>query len=510
MRDSIQHNLYRMISPSILLGIILMLLSITAFARVSGAWVSLYNSGGSAHDTAVDVAYDSSGNVYVTGVVDQYGTSQDFLTIKYNASGSQLWAKRYNGPNNVKDTPYALAVDASGNVYVTGTTYISETFEDEDYDYITIKYDTNGNQLWVRQYNSNNYYTTDSAHDIEVDSAGNVYVTGYGGTVKYDTNGTELWSVYLRGYDLALDAGGNVYVVGNDVLQNSWASKLDTDGNYIWGASISYNWGHASIALDDTGNVYVRSYVYVYKFDAMGNQLWQFACTGDNAGCIPSSYPWTWWIIYGKNSFTVDASGNVYMTGSTEQLNYADPDKNDIETIKLDTNGNLLWVRKYNGPTDYHELGNAIAIDNAGGVYVAGAIINQGSEEDFDFVTIKYDSNGNQKWVKEYSGKEYYADEFPLAIEVDGKGNIYIAGGSYSAVWSSPDPPWGSGYDYVTIKYTQSDLVMTALSTTTAVAPGKTLSLSNTVKNQGGESAGSFNIAFHLSTDAVYGGTNDI
>src|SRR3990167_2487318 len=199
MRDSIQHNLYRMISPSILLGIILMLLSITAFARVSGAWVSLYNSGGSAHDTAVDVAYDSSGNVYVTGVVDQYGTSQDFLTIKYNASGSQLWAKRYNGPNNVKDTPYALAVDTSGNVYVSGTTYISDTYPDYDYDYITI---------------------------------------------KYDTNGTQLWSTSYGGYALALDAGGNVYVAGtngpnptiNDVSNGVF--KLDTiDGHTIWGSS---------------------------------------------------------------------------------------------------------------------------------------------------------------------------------------------------------------------------------------------------------------------------------
>jgi len=169
---------------------------------VQQQWVAVYN-GGNGSDIAYAVAVDGSGNVYVTGFSVGPGSCNfvcnDYATIKYDASGQQQWVARYNGPANDDDHARAIAVDASGNVYVTGAS-IGTTWP--DYDYATIKYDASGNQLWVARYNgpANGF---DSASAIAVDPSGNVYVTGASegsgtgfdyATIKYDASGNQLWA----------------------------------------------------------------------------------------------------------------------------------------------------------------------------------------------------------------------------------------------------------------------------------------------------------------------------
>ena len=67
---------------------------------------------------AVAIAVDNLGNIYVTG--DDY----DYVTIKYDSSGQEQWLARYDGPGNTEDHVAALALDLSGNVYVTGASAI--------------------------------------------------------------------------------------------------------------------------------------------------------------------------------------------------------------------------------------------------------------------------------------------------------------------------------------------------------------------------------------------------
>ena len=135
---------------------------------VDTAWVRHYGSGLiPSADAAVAVAVDASGNVYVTGYSYGSGTSYDYATIKYTSAGDTAWVRRYNGPGNSWDEATALAVDASRNVYVTGKSYGSGT----DRDYATIKYTSAGDMAWVRRYNGpGNIY--DVAHALLLMRAG--------------------------------------------------------------------------------------------------------------------------------------------------------------------------------------------------------------------------------------------------------------------------------------------------------------------------------------------------
>jgi hypothetical protein len=159
-------------------------------------------SWGWADDEAQKVAVDASGNVYVTGYSYNSAGNKDYVTIKYGPNGNWLWGRRYNSPYDGDDEAKALAVDADGNVYVTGYSKNS----DGDYDYVTIKYGPSGNWLWGRRYNSP-YNRNDYVYALAVDAAGNVYVTGLSYqsyvnddyvTIKYGPGGNWLWG---RRYD---------------------------------------------------------------------------------------------------------------------------------------------------------------------------------------------------------------------------------------------------------------------------------------------------------------------
>ncbi len=190
-------------------------------------WSTIYDGPQHGSDWPSDVAVDREGNVIVTGVSDSgYGTELDYMTIKLSPTGETLWTRRYNGTGNGRDVANGVATDTPGNVYVTGYA----RFAGVDDDLLTIKYAPNGSIAWLARYDGPSH-SGDGAYDIAVDRSGLVYVTGNSYTpqtradcvtICYDTAGDTVW---VRRYnspanwaeyttELALGHDGTVCVAG--------------------------------------------------------------------------------------------------------------------------------------------------------------------------------------------------------------------------------------------------------------------------------------------------------
>jgi hypothetical protein len=173
-----------------------------------------------------DMELDAAGDMIITGQ-----SNLDFGTIKVkNSDGSLLWANLYN---EAYDAGRGVAIDAFGNVYVTGETSVSgNPFATK---IVTIKYNSSGAQTWLRNYNGGNKPDGYSSNDIALDDSNHVFVVGstYSNqdiaTVKYSESGDLLWAINYNGngngadagVKLATDAVGNVYVTGNSMGSSS-------------------------------------------------------------------------------------------------------------------------------------------------------------------------------------------------------------------------------------------------------------------------------------------------
>lgn len=432
-------------------------------------WVSRYNGTGNREDISVAIAKDVLGNIYVTGYTKIEALNEDYLTIKYSPSGVFQWAMTYNflGSGSSYDNSYDIATDLLGNVYVTGSSRGNGTGND----IVTIKYNTNGVQQWVQRYNGNDN-GNDAAYSIAVDNSGNVYITGESKdfshnqdfcTIKYNTNGVQQWIAIYNGTgnsddiarSLAIDDSGNVYVTGvaggSGTNSDFCTIKYNSNGVQKWvqyyNGQPGYNVDEANaICVDDSCNVYVTGksngssypdYDYAtIKYNKNGIQQWvkRYNGTGYN-----SDIAW---------GITVDSLGNVYITGesmgSSTNLDYA--------TIKYNLNGTQLWVARFNSSVNDVDIAYAIVLDSAFNIYVTGQ--SSGNNTNRDFATIKYNSSGVQQWEARYNGPANSVDH-GKALLIGENGNVFVTGLSRGI---------NTLEDFATLKYIQSPLAPSNLS----------------------------------------------
>ncbi len=351
-----------------------------------------------------------------------------------------VWSTYLGGGDS--DSAYGVAVDTSGNIYVTGETsspdWTSGGFDpthNNGYDAFVAKLSPDGTHVWSTYVGGGN---DDSGQSIAVDSLGNVYVTGttmspgwtsggfdptFSGScdafvAKLNSGGAHVWSTFLGGdasdwgYGIAVDSGGNVCVTGY-TNSSGWTSG---------GFDPNYDNGYDA---------------FVAKLSPGGDHLWSTYLGGvvDDAGF----------------SIAVDSGGSVYVTGYTNSSGWAsggfDPTHNnayDGFVAKLSSDGAHLWST-YLGGSDY-DLGYGIAVSPSGSVYVTGNtkssgwtsggfdVTYNGGDVDGDAFVVKLSSGGAHLWSTYLGGS---SDEFGRGITVDTGGNAYVIGDTGSSGWTS-------------------------------------------------------------------------
>ena len=367
-------------------------------------WVATFNGSASSLDEGRDIAVDGSGNVYVTGYTASSGPNYDYVTIKYNSSGVQQWATLFNGAGNAYDEAYAIAIDNSGNTYVTG----SSDAGGQGTNYVTIQYNSTGVQQWASSYNGPGN-SIDAATQIKLDASFNVYVTGSsdGGTtgldiatLKYNNAGVQQWVSRFNGalsfFDvpeaLFIDNLNNVYVAGGTyggiATENDYVTiKINNTGTQQWAQIVDGPLNDEDKAFDVltdlNQNVYVtgRSMgaggtaenMLTIKYDALGNILWQDTYNGTGSGYDDAQ------------QMRLGGSGDLYITGYSA----GNGTNNDYLTLKYDTgNGGILWEARFDGPASNNDQAFAMEIDATESVYVTGASNDPSSSQDFS--TIKW------------------------------------------------------------------------------------------------------------------------
>lgn len=391
-----------------------------------------------------------------------------FFATQSGAEPVKIWSKSYDGGG--RDFTTGVAVDNIGNVVITGFSLNSAVFN-------TIKYDSNGNELWNRQATIKDVSRAvllsvpcrlysfcqrsiikGVPRGVAIDHKGNVVVTGdrmlrngaydqY--TVKYDPYGKQLWGKASdRGdYDyasgIAVDHNGNIMIAGYSSLNDddslvSYTIKYDPDGNEIWTRKHKkgFDTEASGIAVDSEGNIIVtgtsyggkpgvHSSYYTIKYDAYGNKLWYKEYDGGMAN--------------EARGVTTDGDGNVIVTG--EFYSSLGSDFADYYTIKYNPDGKVLWAAKYDGGEG--DTASGAAADREGNIAITGISYNGNNS---DYYTIKYDPDGNVLWSKSYDGLN---DDIAMQIAIDNHGDVIVTGSS-----SIKDGDYG---DYYTLKYSDSE-----------------------------------------------------
>ncbi|MCX6638945.1 MAG: SBBP repeat-containing protein [bacterium] len=430
------HSILRLL---VLAAVLPVLISSETDAIVRQEWAIHYWShltGGFSH-----VALDSAQNIYTLGSRWTSTTSTDFVINKYAQSGNRLWTTIYTGAGNDADVPSDFAVDAVGNVYVTGWSSRFNTV----YDYATIKISADGVQQWVAWYDGPNHYV-DIPQAIALSPTGDIYVTGLStgsgtsydfATVKYNAVGVQQWSARYNGVgngddqseDIVVDPEGNIYVTGPSDVDTSSAYnsdfvtlKYDSSGILLWearyGTPTVYD-RPSVMASDSEANVYVAgtsedlystNRIVLVKYNPSGTLQWSnhFDISLVEEGVV--------------KDITVDASGCVLITGRTDSLG--------LLTLKYSDTGELLWMRNLVGLPWCGDGAAAMVVDQDCNVYVTGRSGSMFSPFKVACITLKYSPHGALQWLARYC-EHNDGMQRGNAIVLDARRNVIVAGQFY-------------------------------------------------------------------------------
>jgi len=428
--------------------------------------------GGSDGDYGFGIAVDSQGNAYVTGetsstnfpIQNAYqgtfaGLYNDVFVTKLSPSGSLVYST-YLGGSGQYDFSYGIAVDSSGNAYVTGSTWSTDfpttqngfqtTYGGGYNDAFVTKLSPEGNSLVYSTYLGGS--GMDVGHSIAVDSSGNAYVTGYTDSTNFPTQ--------------------NAYQGSRSGDYDAFVTKLSPEGNslvystYLGGSGGDRGYG---IAVDSQGNAYVTGLTRSTNFPTQN--AYQGSNRGDRDAFVTKLNPQGNSLVYSTylggsgmdvgNGIAVDSSGNAYVTGKTESTDF--PTQNayqgrygggtyDAFVTKLSPQGNSLVYSTYLGGSAWDE-GCGIAVDSQGNAYVTGETASANFPTQnayqgrygggtYDAFVTKLSPEGNSLVYSTYLGGS--GEDRGYGIAVDSQGNAYVTGETASANFPTQNAYQGS------------------------------------------------------------------
>lgn len=381
-----------------------------------------------------------------------------FLLSDTQAQVNQEWVATYTGVGTGSNVPSKCLIDSYNNIYVVGRSY------GIDDDCITLKYNSSGNLLWERRYNGIGN-EVDLIRDAVLDDSNNIYVTGetYEGstggtfnwlTIKYKPNGDTAWKRIFSGpygnsdvpFAIAKDKQNNIYVTGycvviSPVFSDIYTIKYDSDGQLQWVKTYSSpNGGQDigySITTDDSDNVYTTGYGSLPGLNEIVTLKYN---TNGDAIWIRKNPTNDGDFLRPTKSIT-DKFNNIIVNGY-----YQISDQYAFITIKYNPDGDTLWKRIYKGDGNLNFC-FALCTDDSANVYVAGR--NTSSITGNDFLTIKYNQYGDTSWIRIYDGGYEQSDEV-RSMAVDNLQNVYVTGRTDSTNGVS---------NYQTIKYDKSGII---------------------------------------------------
>ena len=433
---------------SLFFSLLLLLFLIYSFNAFAGEPVRIWNTFMGSVDsdtTRGGIAVDASGNVYITGSsyatwgtpLNPHAGMDDIFVAKYNSSGVLQWHTFMGSAFNEESR--GIALDDAGNVYITGDSGVTWGTPVNPYigasDAFVAKLDSNGALQWNTFLGG---VDQDYGYGIAVDGSGNVYVTGHSwetwGTpvnphtvpenqdaflARLDTNGVLQWHTFVGSIDdedcyrVAVSGSGNVYVIG--------------EGRATWGTPV---------------NTYAGGYdAFVAMFNNTGVMQWNtfLGSSGTDGG---------WGIA-------LDGSGNAYVVGNSSDTwgtpvnAHAGGSSHDAFVTKLNNSGTMLW-NTFMGSNGSSDVAYAVALDSSGDLYVSGNSLAEWGTPVVGFAGFNdaflaiLDNNGTLQW-NTFMGSAN--EEVGYGVAVDDSGSVYVSGESYGA-WGTPvNPHSGSGSD---------------------------------------------------------------
>lgn len=376
------------------------------------------------------------------------GTRRDIVTLKYSATDELLWARSFHRGEDDEDIPADSAVDAEGNIYVTGASGQWQW----DRTCTTLKYSPAGDLLWARHFRETNGYDSFST-SLAVDASGNVTVAassaGRAIVIRYAPNGDELWIARAsepwlsEQQGLAVDTAGNSYL-GTilDVDEDNsefFLRKLDSNGEVVWTRTFDAGWGESvtEVLVDRNRNIIVagsaalinQRETVVFKYSPDGDQLWF-----TNITSAPGVFSF-------NRAVTLDHMGDVLVASGLEDY---DDDLRGMSIARISAQGEIMWTVTESDL--YLNYFPRIALDRFGNFYITG--YQRHAATGADIATAKYSPEGNREWLVHYAGPGFSSDQ-GTSVGVDAQGDVYVTGTATALT--------GGGADMVLLHYTQEN-----------------------------------------------------